>query len=457
MEKITAYLEENRQRNQDDLFELLRMASVSTDSQYESEVRRAGEWVADQFRGLGFDTELVETKGHPIIYAESPPVENAPVVLVYGHYDVQPPDPLNEWITPPFEPTERDGNVVARGATDDKGQMLTHIKSAQAWIESEGTLPIQIKYVIEGEEECGSSNLDPFLQEYKERLSADIAVISDTSQFAKGQPAITYGLKGIVYFELYLEGPKQDLHSGTFGGGVSNPVNAITQMLGQLVDQYGRIQIPGFYDDVVELEAREREQFASLPFSEEEFKSKLGIEAVHGEQGFTTLERRWARPTCDINGIWGGDQGDGAKTVLPSRAGAKCSWRIVPCQEPDKIREGVEQMLESLLPPGLKMELVHHHGAPGVVVSLDSPYMAAAAEAIEQGFGTKPVFIREGGSIPVVTAFRELLGIDTLLLGWGLDDDNTHSPNEKFSLDDYYRGTRASAHLWQELSKITRD
>ena len=457
MELIDQYIEDNRDAFQQDLFELLKIPSVSTDSRHKDDMQSAAAWVADQFRAIQFQTEIVPTPGHPIVYAQSPKIDGAPTVLVYGHYDVQPPDPLDEWLSPPFEPTVRDGSVYARGATDDKGQMLTHIKSAQAWIESEGALPIQIKYVIEGEEECGSSNLDPFLQEYKERLSADIAVISDTSQFAKGQPAITYGLKGIVYFELYLEGPKQDLHSGTFGGGVSNPVNAITQMLGQLVDQYGRIQIPGFYDDVVELEAREREQFASLPFSEEEFMSKLGIEAVHGEQGFTTLERRWARPTCDINGIWGGYQGEGAKTVLPARAGAKFSCRLVPCQDPDKIREGVEQMLESLLPPGLKMELVHHHGAPGVVVSLDSPYMAAAAEAIEQGFGTKPVFIREGGSIPVVTAFRELLGIDTLLLGWGLDDDNTHSPNEKFSLDDYYRGTRASAHLWQELSKITRD
>ena len=254
MDNIEAYLDANRLRNQDDLFELLRMASVSTDSQYQADVQRAGQWVADQFRSLGFMTEIVETKGHPIVYAETPPVQGAPIVLVYGHYDVQPPDPLDEWVTPPFEPTIRDGNVYARGATDDKGQMLTHIKSAQAWMEAEGSLPLQIKYVIEGEEECGSSNLDPFLQQYKDRLEADIAVISDTSQFAKGQPAITYGLKGIVYFELYLEGPKQDLHSGTFGGAVSNPVNALTQMLGKLVDKNGRIQIPGFYEDVVELE-----------------------------------------------------------------------------------------------------------------------------------------------------------------------------------------------------------
>ncbi|MBA62703.1 MAG: peptidase M20 [Planctomycetaceae bacterium] len=457
MDKIETYLDENRQRNEDDLFELLRMASVSTDSQFQAEVERAGQWVAEQFIDLGFITEVVETKGHPIIYAQTPPVEGAPVVLVYGHYDVQPPDPLEEWVTPPFEPTVRDGNVYARGATDDKGQMLTHIKSAQAWMETEGSLPIQIKYVIEGEEECGSSNLDPFLQQYKDHLQADIAVISDTSQFAKGQPAITYGLKGIVYFEVFLEGPKQDLHSGTFGGAVSNPINALTQMLGKLVDGNGRIQIPEFYDDVIDLEQREREQFASLPFAESEFKSKLGIQEVFGECGYTTLERRWARPTCDINGIWGGYQGEGAKTVLPARAGAKFSCRLVPDQNPDKVRDGVQQMLEELLPAGLKMEVIHHHGAPGVVVALDSPYMSAAAEAIGKGFGTKPVFIREGGSIPVVTAFRELLGIDTLLLGWGLDDDNTHSPNEKFSLDDYYRGTRASAYLWHEISKIKRD
>ena len=456
MQEIEQYLTKNRERNENELFELLRMASVSTDSQYTDEVAKAGNWVADQFQSLGFTTEIIQTKGHPIVYAETPAVAGAPIVLVYGHYDVQPPDPLDEWISPPFEPVVRDGNVVARGATDDKGQMLTHIKSAQAWMDTAGSLPIQIKYVIEGEEECGSSNLEPFLKEYRDRLACDIAVISDTSQFAKNQPAITYGLKGIVYFEVFLEGPKQDLHSGTFGGSVYNPLNALTQMLGALVDDQGRIQIPGFYDDVVELEQRERDQFAALPFNEQQFKDKVGVDTVHGESGYTTLERRWARPTLDINGIWGGYQGEGAKTVLPGKGGAKFSCRLVPNQDPEKIGAAIEKMLHDLVPNGIRMKIKHHHGAPGVVVDLDSPYMTAAANAIEQGFGVAPVFIREGGSIPVVTILRELLGVDTLLLGWGLDDDNTHGPNEKFSLEDFYRGTKASASLWQEISKIKR-
>jgi len=455
MIEIEKYLDDHRARNESELFDLLRIASVSTDSQYSSEVAKAGHWVASQFEALGFETEVVRTQGHPIVYAETPAVAGAPVVLVYGHYDVQPPDPLDQWQTPPFEPTVRDGNVYARGATDDKGQMLTHIKSAQAWIETKGQLPIQIKYIIEGEEECGSSNLEPFLLDFRERLTCDIAVISDTSQFAQDQPAITYGLKGIVYFEVFLTGPEQDLHSGTFGGAVYNPVNALTQMLGKLVNDEGRIQIPGFYDEVIELDQQEREQFAALPFSEDQFKQQLGIEEVHGEAGFTTLERRWARPTCDLNGIWGGYQGEGAKTVLPGCAGAKFSFRLVPAQDPEKIQAAVKQFLEDALPAGIKMEFIHHHGAPGVVVDLHSPYMSAAATAIEQGFGKPPVFIREGGSIPVVSAFRELLEVDTLLLGWGLDDDNTHGPNEKFSLLDFYRGTKASANLWQEISKIT--
>ncbi len=456
IQEIEQYLTDHRARNENELFELLRMASVSTDSQYAAEVAKAGNWVADQFHAMGFTTEVVQTKGHPIVYAETPAVAGAPIVLVYGHYDVQPPDPLDEWISPPFEPVVREGNVVARGATDDKGQMLTHIKSAQAWMDTAGSLPVQIKYVIEGEEECGSSNLEPFLEEYRDRLACDIAVISDTSQFAKNQPAITYGLKGIVYFEVFLEGPKQDLHSGTFGGSVYNPLNALTQMLAAFVDDQGRIQIPGFYDDVVELEQRERDQFAALPFNEQQFKDKVGVDTVHGEVGYTTLERRWARPTLDINGIWGGYQGEGAKTVLPGKSGAKFSCRLVPNQDPEKIGAAIEKVLWDLVPDGIRMEVKHHHGAPGVVVDLDSPYMAAAARAIEQGFGVAPVFIREGGSIPVVTVLRDLLGVDTLLLGWGLDDDNTHGPNEKFSLEDFYRGTKASASLWQEISKIKR-
>ncbi len=454
---LDRYLEENAAQFETDLCELLRIPSISADSRYRPEVRRAAEWVAAQFGSLGLTAEICETPGHPIVYAESLSAPGAPTALVYGHYDVQPPDPLDEWLSPPFEPTVRDGNLYARGATDDKGQMLTHVKSAQAWLRGEGKLPVNLKFLIEGEEEVGSEHLERFIEQHRERLACDVIVISDTSQFAPGKPAITYGLKGITYFELRLTGPSQDLHSGTFGGAVTNPANTLAKMLAALVNDQGEIQIPGFYDDVVPLAPQEREQFAALGFSDQEFMSQIGVDGVTGEVGYTTLERRWARPTYDVNGLWSGYQGEGAKTVLPARAGAKFSFRLVPNQDPRKIHLALEKMLRSLCPPGIKLELIPFHGAPGVVVPLDSPYMIAAANAIEQGFGKRPVLIREGGSIPVVSTFREKLGADTLLLGWGQNDDNTHSPNEKFCLADFHRGIKASAYLWQELSRISAE
>jgi len=459
MSALDDYLSANRERYEEELCELLRIESISADSQYRDQVKQAAVWVAGQFESMKFKTELIETDGNPLVYAESPPVPGRPVVLVYGHYDVQPPDPLDEWITPPFEPTRRDGNIVARGATDDKGQMFTHIKSAEAWIAENGKLPLQVKYLIEGEEETGSHNLYKYLDggfdgNALEKLACDVVVISDTSQYAPGQPAITYGLKGIAYFELLLQGPKQDLHSGVFGGAVSNPANAITQMLASLVDENGRIQVPHFYDDVVCLTDSERNQFAGLGFEERVFMEQLGVDALHGESGYSTLERRWARPTFDINGLWSGYQGEGEKTVLPGRAGAKFSFRLVPNQKPEDIARHLETILREVCPPGIEMNLKVMHGTPGVVVPLESRFMNAAAEAIELGFGRWPVFIREGGSIPVVNAFHDKLGVDTLLLGWGLNDDNTHGPNEKFCLADFHRGIKASANLWQTISKV---
>ena len=454
MSSLDDYLGQNCEQFERDLFELLRIPSVSADSANRADVRRSSEWVANQFRRLKFKTEVVETAGHPIVYSESPPVPGAPIVLVYGHYDVQPPDPLAEWHTPPFEPTVRDGNVYARGATDDKGQMLTHIKSTQAWIETEGRLPLQLKFVIEGEEEVGSSHLSEFIDSHRQQLACDCVVISDTSQFAAGQPAITYGLRGIAYYELRLSGPKQDLHSGTFGGAVANPANTLCNMLAALINERGQVQIPGFYDAVEALSVRERAEFKKLPFDEAQFMKQLGVAALRGEEGFSTLERRWARPTFDVSGLSSGYQGEGAKTVLPARAVAKFSFRLVPKQDPKKISAALEKRLRELCPPGIKMELIDFHGAPGVVIPLDSPYVAAAERAIEQGFGKRPVFMREGGSIPVVATFHDLLGVDTLLLGWGLDDDNPHSPNEKFSLADFHRGIKASAHLWRELGQL---
>ncbi len=450
------YLQANSAKFEAELCELLRIPSVSADQAYAKDVRRAAGWVADQLSGLGLATEIVQTPGHPIVVASSQHQPGKPTVLVYGHYDVQPPDPLDEWTTPPFEPTARDGNLYARGATDDKGQMFTHIKSAEAWIKTAGELPLNLKYLIEGEEEVGSEHLDKFIAEHKERLACDCIVISDSSQFGPGQPAITYGLRGIAYYELRITGPKQDLHSGTFGGGVMNPAIALAKVLSAMIDDRGRIQIPGYYDQVVPLSDDERRQFAALPFDERKFQEKLGVPALAGEEGFTTLERRWARPTFDVNGLWSGYQGQGAKTVLPAKAGAKFSFRLVPKQDPAKLTAALRKFIEERCPPGVRWELIDMHGAPGVVACLDSPYMAAAGRAIELGFGKAPVMIREGGSIPVVNTFHDLLGVDTLLLGWGLDDDNTHSPNEKFCLADFHRGIRASAYLWDELSQMAK-
>ena len=453
MQPILQYLDDHRQRFEQDLCDLLRFPSVSADSRRRQAVRDAAEWLATHLANIGLTIELVHTEGPPIVYAESPPIDGAPTVLVYGHYDVQPPEPLELWISPPFEPTIRDGNVYARGATDDKGQMLTHVHSAEAWLKAAGTLPIQLKFLLEGEEEVGSVALNRYLDDAAQRLACDVIVISDMPQFGPGQPAITYGLRGIAYYELRLQGPQGDLHSGSFGGAVSNPANAAAGLLAALVDPQGRVQIPGFYDDVVPMSDRERQQLAALPFDESRFIQQIGVSALHGETGFSTLERRWVRPSFDVNGIWGGYQGEGGKTVLPACAGAKFSFRLVPDQQPEKITAALREFLAARCPAGIKMELTEMHSARGVLVPLESPYLEAAARAIAAGFGRPPVMIREGGSIPIVTAFRQKLGVETLMLGWGLDDDNMHAPNEKFSLADYHRGIRASAHLWQELSR----
>ncbi|HZZ26810.1 MAG TPA: dipeptidase [Pirellulales bacterium] len=454
MPNLDDYLAANSGRFEDELCQLLRIPSVSADSKHKPDVRSAAGWVLKQFQSMGLKAELIETAGHPLVYAESPPVPGALTVLVYGHYDVQPPDPLDQWISPPFEPTRRNGNLYARGATDDKGQMFTHVKSAEAWLKTAGQLPVQLKFLIEGEEEVGSENLYTFIDSAADKLRCDVAVISDCSQFGPGQPAITYGLRGLAYFELRLAGPKQDLHSGTFGGAVVNPAVALAKIMAALVDQHGRITVPGFYDDVLPLTDLERKQFASLPFNEAEFKKQIGVSAVGGEEGYTTLERRSARPTFDINGLTSGYQGEGAKTILPAKASAKFSFRLVPNQDPKKISQSLEAYVRKLCPAGVTMELIDLGGAPGVVVPLESPYVAAASRAIEHGFGKQPVFMREGGSIPVVSDFHKKLGVDTLLLGWGLDDDNTHSPNEKFCLADFHRGIKSSARLWQELAAV---
>lgn len=454
MKDVQSYIASNRQRFEEELCQLLRIPSVSAKPECRADCRKAADWVAEQFCGLNFTVELIDTAGQPLVFAQSPQVPGAPTALVYGHYDVQPPEPLDAWISPPFEPTQRDGNIYARGATDDKGQMLTHLKSAEAWVRTHGGLPLNLKYIIEGEEEVGSEVLEAYLRQHADRLACDCVVISDGAQFGPGQPAICFGLRGIAYYELLLRGPNRDLHSGSFGGSITNPANALARILAGLVDGNGRIQIPGFYDDVLPLSEAEREQLAALPFDSQEYLAAVGVSDSFGESGYSVLERRWARPTCDVCGLTGGYQGAGAKTVLPATASAKISFRLVPNQRPADITNGLKQRLSELCPPGIEMELTDHHGSPGVMVPLDSPYLRAASRAISGAFDREPVFTREGGSIPIVATFRETLGADTLLLGWGQDDDNTHSPNEKFSLADFHRGIAASAALWAELAAM---
>jgi succinyl-diaminopimelate desuccinylase len=437
-----------------ELCDFLRIASVSSDPARKAEIHAAADWVAGQLQSLGFATETIPTVGNPLVYAESPAVPGAPTALVYGHYDVQPVDPLELWTSPPFEPVRRNGNLVARGATDDKGQVFTHIASARAWLDVHGRLPIRLKYLIEGEEEVGGAGLEEFLPRSAERLACDCVVISDGSKFSRDIPAITYGLRGIAYYELRVTGPNRDLHSGSFGGSVTNPATSLARILAAMIDRRGKVQIPGFYDDVVPLTDRERQQFAELPFSEVEYFSEVGVTEAFGEEGYSALERRWARPTFDVCGIWGGFQGEGGKTVLPAKAGAKFSFRLVPNQSPEKISAALRRWLPEITPPGVKVELIDFHGAPGVMIPLESRYIAAAARAIERAFGRPPVYTREGGSIPIVTKFHETLGADVLLIGWGNDDDNAHSPNEKFALADFHRGIKASAALWEELGKL---
>lgn len=453
LDRIDAYLKERGGDFEEQLKELLRIPSVSAQPKHDADTRRAAEFIRDDLASMSLDARLIETKGHPLVYAEWLKAEGKPTVLIYGHYDVQPPEPLGPWKSEPFEPVVRDGNIYARGATDDKGQMFTHLKAVEAWLKTEGRLPVNVKILIEGEEEVGGANLEEYVAQNAEKLKCDYAVISDTSQFAPGKPAITYGLKGLAYFEIHVKGANRDLHSGTYGGAVANPLNALSKILASLTDAEGRIAVAGFYDDVKPLEDWEREAFKKLPFSESEFQSDLGVSALFGEADYSTLERKGARPTCDINGIWGGYVGDGPKTVLPCEAGAKFSFRLVPDQDPKKIGEQVRKHIEAVTPPGVTVEFITHSGAPGVVVDVETPGFKAAAKAVEIAFGVKPLYIREGGSIPVVGLFKQHLDVDTLLLGWGQNDDNLHGPNEKFALADFHRGTRASAHLLDELAR----
>ena len=440
------------------LCEFLAIPSVSTKPEHSPDMQKCANWLAKQLQEMGLTANVMPTAGHPVVLAKNKHVAGRPTVLVYGHYDVQPPEPLELWQSPPFVPTVRKNEagvdaVYARGAVDDKGQVWCHVEAIRAW-QKAGGLPINLTFLIEGEEEIGSSHLDDFIKKNKALLKADVAVVSDTGQFARGYPAITYGLRGLVYMEVFLTAADHDLHSGMFGGAVPNSANALCELLATLHDKDGRVNIPGFYEDVADLTAREKEEFAKLPFDENAFRNELKLTELVGEKGFTTLERRWTRPTCDINGITSGYQGPGAKTVIASKASAKISMRLVPNQDPVKVEASFKAALIARCPKGIKIDFISHGGSPGIVVPITGKAMELAGNAIKKGFGKSPVYMREGGSIPILGLFKKELGLDTLLLGYGLPDDRVHSPNEKFDLDALYAGTRTSAAAYDELSRL---
>ncbi len=450
---IRGFIDDNRERMLDELKELLSIPSISTEHSNAKDVQICAEWIADHCKSIGMKrTEIYPTKGHPIVYSEWLEAgEDAPTVLFYGHYDVQPVDPLNLWTNPPFEPVFRDGKVYARGATDDKGQVFLHLKAIEALFKENGSLPVNVKLLIEGEEEIGSPNLSPFIREHKEMLRCDTVLISDTPIFAPGLPSLVYGLRGLCYMEVELTGPNRDLHSGTFGGAVDNPINALANVIAQLKDGYGRIRIPGFYDDVLPLTEDERTDFARLPYDEKEYCNALEIPFTFGEFGYTTYERTGARPTLDVNGIWGGFTGEGAKTVLPSKATAKISMRLVPNQKTEIIAEQFEKHIRAIVPPTMKVRVSNLHGADPALTPRDSNGVKAAVKALETAYGKKPVLSREGGSIPVCLLFDTILSAPTVLMGFGLNSENAHSPDEHFSLDNFEKGIVATAAFYKEF------
>lgn len=458
LDSVLLWIEKNRSLWLHDLKAWLAIPSVSAKPEHDADIQAAAQWAAYYLRGAGMDATLVKTARHPCVLATTPDglcPPDAPHILFYGHYDVQPAEPLQLWTSPPFTATVRDGKLFARGASDDKGQAFCHLAALAAWKQIAYELPVRLSVLLEGEEEIGSPNLRAVIAENADRLaSARTLIISDSSQFAPGVPAITTGLRGLVYYELTITGANTDLHSGIYGGAVANPANALSHILGQLHDARGRVTIPGFYDDVRLPEPELRAMWKSLPFDESSLVKELGVPELFGEAGFTTLERRWCRPTLDINGLTSGYQGSGAKTVLPATASAKLSMRLVPDQDAIAIAEAFEKHIRHLAPAGVTINLERLSASPAALTPANSPAIAAAVEACEEGMGKKPVFVREGGSIPVVTWFKEMLGIDSVLLGFGLPDDNLHAPNEKLDLDCFYAGIRTAAALYDRLGKM---
>jgi acetylornithine deacetylase/succinyl-diaminopimelate desuccinylase-like protein len=463
MQAVAEYLKKNESRFIGELCEYVRFPSVSAQPQHAGDMRACAEWLVNHCAQIDLQARLCPTPGHPIVLAKTPASSRLggirrgkprrPHFLVYGHYDVQPPEPFELWKTPPFEPRIEDRSLFARGATDNKGQNLAHLKAAEAYLKTGTELPCDLTFVIEGEEEVGSQSLASFLKKHRDELKCDAVVISDTGMPSLNCPALTYALRGIAAFEITLRGPVRDLHSGIFGGSVDNPAMALCQLLAKLRDKNGRVAIPGFYDDVEPLSAYERKQFRRLPFTELDYQKLLGVPKLYGEKGFTPFEQRAARPTLEINGLTSGYQGEGSKTIVPAWARAKITTRLVPNQNPAKTIKLVRRHLKKICPPTVRMEIETGHGAEPYLVSPESPQALAALRALKSAFGREPILMREGGSIPIVNDFKKILGVDTLLLGLGLPDDNAHSPNEKFNLDCFAKGQLMSAYLWQELSR----
>lgn len=460
MNKTQAFISEHKERFLEELMELLRIPSVSADAAFSKSVNDAAKIVADHLKKAGAKQVSIEkTDGFPIVYGEFIVDSKLPTVLVYGHYDVQPPDPLDLWETEPFNPVIKNtakhpkGAIFARGACDDKGQLFMHIKAFEAMNKS-NELPCNVKFMIEGEEEVGSSNLGKYCKANKKKLACDMVLVSDTSMLSNKTPSITTGLRGLTYLEIEITGPNRDLHSGVYGGAVANPINILASMIASLHDKQGRITIPGFYDDVIEVSKKERKAMNAAPYNEDTYKKELGVKALQGEKGYTTLERTSIRPTLDVNGIWGGYIGEGAKTVLPSKAYAKVSMRLVPGQNSDKVFKLFKKHFESIAPDAVKVKVIPHHGGAPALTPIDSLEYKAAEWAIEQSFGKTPIPVRSGGSIPIVALFNDILKVNTVLLGFGLDSDAIHSPNEHFGLFNFYKGIETIPYFFQRYAQL---
>lgn len=455
MEQQAHYFEQNKRRFLDELMDLLRIPSVSADEKFKAEVLRCAQFTAEKLKAAGAENvSLYETKGHPIVYGEKIISSDLPTVLVYGHYDVQPADPYELWDSPPFEPIIKDEKIYARGSADDKGQFYMHVKALEMMLATD-SLPCNVKFMIEGEEEIGSDNLETFVRNHTAKLKSDVVLISDTSMIANDCPSITTGLRGLAYLEVEVTGPNRDLHSGVYGGAVANPINILCEMIASLHDENRRVTIPGFYDDVAEVAAEERAMMAKAPFDQAVYNDDLGIKAELGEKGYTTLERVSIRPTLDVNGIWGGYTGPGAKTVLPSKAFAKISMRLVPNQSSEKIMRLFSEHFLKIAPASVKVEVRPHHGGEAAVTPTDSIAYRAAAQAMETTFGKTPIPLRTGGSIPIVTMFEKVLGTKSVLLGFGLDSDAIHSPNEHYGLFNYYKGIETIPYFFKYFTNLS--